>query len=62
MTLMLKIEINSTIDTDEIKYALQKDLSTKQLVKFVIDLGDKLNKEDEYYQLLQKELAKLKYY
>jgi len=58
----MKIEINSTIDTDEIKYALQKDLSTKQLVKFVIDLGDKLNKEDEYYQLLQKELAKLKYY
>ena len=57
----MKIEINSTIDTDEIKYALQKDLSTKQLVKFVIDLGDKLNKEDEYYQLLQKELAKLKY-
>jgi len=36
----MKIEINSTIDTDEIKYALQKDLSTKQLVKFVIDLGD----------------------
>ncbi len=56
----MKIEINSTIDTDEIKYALQKDLSTKQLVKFVIDLGDKLNKEDEYYQLLQKELIKLK--
>lgn len=58
----MKIEINSTVDTDEIKYALQKDLSTKQLVKFVIDLGDKLNKEDEYYHLLQKELAKLKYY
>ena len=56
----MKIEINSTIDTDEIKYALQKDLSIKQLVKFVIDLGDKLNKEDEYYQLLQKELIKLK--
>ena len=56
----MKIEINSTIDTDEIKYALQKDLSTKQLVKFVIDLGDKLNKEDEYYELLQKELSKLK--
>jgi hypothetical protein len=56
----MKIEINSTVDTDEIKYALQKDLSTKQLVKFVIDLGDKLNKEDEYYQLLQKEFSQIK--
>lgn len=56
----MKIEINSTIDTDEIKYALQTNLTTKQLVNFVIELGDKLNKEDEYYQLLQKELSKLK--
>jgi len=58
----MKIEISSTIDTDEIKYVLQKDLTTKQLVKFVIDLGDKLTEGDEYYYLLQQELVKLKYY
>lgn len=58
----MKIEINSTIDTDEIKYALQTNLTTKQLVNFVIELGDKLTEGDEYYHLLQQELAKLKYY
>ena len=56
----MKIEISSTIDTDEIKYALQTNLTTKQLVNFVIELGDKLTEGDEYYQLLQKELSKLK--
>ena len=58
----MKIEISSTVDTDEIKYVLQKDLTTKQLVKFVIDLGDKLTEGDEYYHLLRQELIKLKYY
>ena len=58
----MKIEISSTIDTDEIKYALQTNLTTKQLVNFVIELGDKLTEGDEYYLLLQKELVKLKYY
>ena len=58
----MKIEISSTIGTDEIKYALQTNLTTKQLVNFVIELGDKLTEGDEYYLLLQKELVKLKYY
>ena len=55
----MKLEIAATMDTDELKYSLQNTLSTKQLVKFAIDLGDNLTDEIEYLRELKKQLNKM---
>lgn len=51
-----KIDINSTVTLDEIKYSLQNNLSIKELVTFVLELGDKLSRESEYYEELSRRL------
>jgi len=55
----MKIEIAANIDTDELKYSLQNTLSTKQLVKFAIDLSVNLTDEVEYLRELKKQLNKM---
>jgi hypothetical protein len=54
----MKIEINSEVDADLLKYALQNQLTTSQLVDFVMELGSSLTDEEEYYKRLLKKLIK----
>lgn len=56
----MKIDINANIHLDEVKYALQINLTNKQLVNFVMSLGDNLNDPYEFYDLLGRKLNKLK--
>ena len=51
-----KIEITSNVTLDEIKYKLQNELSLKDLISFVMDIGDKLGDSEEYYMGLVKKL------
>ncbi len=59
----MKIELNNMIYFDSVIYiknALQSQLTTKQLVEFVMELGNNLTHSEEYYRLLKKKLDKLK--
>jgi hypothetical protein len=57
-----KVEICSNIDTDAIRYALQNDLNTKELVNFSLSLANNLTEEDVFWKLLFKEVESLKKY
>ena len=58
-----KIDITSSISLDEIKYELQTNLDLEDLVKFALELADKLSDEEDFYKLLHKKLIKIiKYY
>jgi len=52
----MKIEITSSVLTDEIIYQLQQNLSTKQLVEFVLQIGDNLTDAEKYFFLLKEKL------
>lgn len=55
-----KIEITTNITLDEITYRLQRNLSTNELVNFVIQIGDKLTESEEYYNRLKAKLDKMR--
>ncbi len=57
----MKIETNVEVHIDQIVESLQNQLTTKQLVDFVMQLGDSLTDEEEYYALLTQKLSKIKY-
>lgn len=54
-----KIDITSSISLDEIKYELQTNLDVEDLVKFALELADKLSDEEDFYKLLHKKLTKI---
>ena len=53
--------VNGSVSLDELTYQLQNTLSTTELVKFVIQLGDKLTDSKDYYWLLNKEIEKINF-
>jgi hypothetical protein len=56
-----KIMVNGVVSLDEVTYQLQNTLSTKELVKFVMQLGDKLTDSRDYYLLLRKEIEDINF-
>ena len=48
------IEINSIVSLDGLRDALQDSLSTEDLAKFAIGLGEKLTEDGEFYRILSK--------
>lgn len=55
----MKIDISTNIHLDDVRYALQMGLTTKQLVNFVMSIGDNLSDPYEFYDLLIRKLDKL---
>ena len=55
-----KIDITTAVTLDEITYQLQSNLSTKELIEFVMQIGDKLTESEEYYTGLKKKLSKMR--
>lgn len=55
----MKIEIYSEIHLDALRERICDELTTKQLVDFVMDIGDNLTDSEGYYKLLKKELNKI---
>lgn len=48
----MKIETSSFISLDELRFNLQYQLSTKELVRFAISLSSNLTEEEEFWRLL----------
>jgi len=52
------VTVTSTVDLDEISYVLQTNLKTKQLIEFVLSMGEDLTDCENYYKGLHEELSK----
>jgi RNA binding exosome subunit len=53
------IDITSSVSLDEISEQLVNNLSTKELVNFVLQIGDRMSDSDEYYFHLEKLTRKI---
>ena len=49
-----KIEIDSSALLDSVRYNLQTQLTTDELVKFAVNLGEKLTNKYDFYTKLAK--------
>jgi hypothetical protein len=54
------IEIASTVDLDEISTQLIKNLTTKELVRFVLNVGDNVNNSLDFFIRLKDGLKDTK--
>lgn len=54
-----KIDVTAQVQLDEIKDQLIEELSLKDLIEFVISLGDDMSLADEYWLGLRKKLNKM---
>ena len=55
----MKIEVTTEIDLDEVSEALMSNLTTNQLVNFVLNFGTDISDPEEFYLLLNKKLDKI---
>jgi hypothetical protein len=56
----MKLEINSTVDLDDLRFKLQSQLTNRELVNFALSLGYNLDSDTEFFASLKKKINKLR--